>query len=425
LPPQPRRHSPARDGFADLRLAVISPFLDRRHGTERCLAEQLTRFATQPDAEIHLYAQRVEDLSNVIRYPARSSGCIVWHRVPRLGGPHLFGYIWWFLANHLQRWWDRNVRGLKFDLLYSAGINAFDADAISIHVIFGEFYRRVRTSLRYRDASVYSWPVILHRRVYYRLICWLEKRVYPHSRISLTGISQHTATFARELFQRADVIVIRYGVDTKIFHPRTCSERRKSSRTALRILPGEFCLLLIGNDWKSKGLSSLLQAISANPEIPFRLLVVGKDDHRGHAETIRTLHLTSKVSLLKSSPDVIQFYAAADIYVGPSLEDAYGLPILEAMACGLPVIASVRAGASEIIRDGENGLLLHDPENSRELAGLLGRLYSDRAFREKLADEAVRTAAGESWDRNAASTWEFLKVVYARKAQLSRFSAGT
>jgi len=170
LPPQPLRHSPAPDGFADLRLAVISPFLDRRHGTERCLAEQLTRFATQPDAEIHLYAQRVEDLSNVIRYPARSSGRIVWHRVPRLRGPHLFGYIWWFLANHLQRWWDRNVRGLKFDLLYSAGINAFDADAISIHVIFGEFYRRVRTSLRCRDASIYSWPVILHRRVYYRLI---------------------------------------------------------------------------------------------------------------------------------------------------------------------------------------------------------------------------------------------------------------
>jgi hypothetical protein len=49
------------------------------------------------------------------------------------------------------------------------------------------------------------------------------------------------------------------------------------------------------------------------------------------------------------SGDVLLFYAAADVYVGPSLEDSFGLPILEAMACGLPVIASAHAGASEMI----------------------------------------------------------------------------
>lgn len=139
---------------------MVSPSLDRRHGTERCIAEQLERFAKFPDTEIHLYAQRVEDLANVVRHPARATGCIVWHKVPRLPGPHLFGYIRWFLANHLQRWWDQKVRGLKFDLFYSPGINAFDADAISVHVIFTEFYRRVRPRLvRSIDA------INLHRRL--------------------------------------------------------------------------------------------------------------------------------------------------------------------------------------------------------------------------------------------------------------------
>ena len=411
------RRSLTSIGFADLRLAVVSPFVDRRHGTERCIAEQLERFAKQPDAEIHLYSQRVVDLSNVVCYPAGPAGCIVWHRVLRLRGPHLFGYIWWVLANHLQRWWDTKIRGLKFDLLYTPGINAFDADAISIHVVFAEFYRRVRPRLRLGDASIFLWPVILHRRLYYRLICLLERRIYPRKRTALTGISRHTADCARDSFQRDDVMVIRYGVDTKTFHPRVRLERRQSARNLFGILPAHFCLLLIGNDWKSKGLDALLRALSDCPEIAFRLLVVGTDDPRGHAEVIRNLRLDSQVRLLGPSPDVLQFYSAADAYVGPSLEDAYGLPILEAMACGLPIIASMRAGVSEIVRHGENGLILRDPEDSRELASLLRKLYSDAALREKLTEEAARSAGRETWDRNAADTWEFLKAAHAKKTR--------
>ena len=416
LPPLPR-HSPAASGCPDLRLAVVSPFVDRRHGTERCLAEQLARFAKQPDAEIHLYAQRVEDLSNVVRYPTRSSNCIVWHRVPRIPGPHLLCYIWWFLANRLQRWWDRNIRGLKFDLLYSPGINALDADAISVHVIFEEFYRRVRPRLTLRDAPISLWPVRLHRRLYYGVICLLERRVYPRRRISLTAISAHSSGCMLRFFEREDVPVIRYGVDTETFHPAARAKRRDSERASLGIQPTDFCILMIGNDWKNKGLDTLLIALRVCSELDLTLLVAGSDDRRAYEEAIRNLHLESKIRFLGSSPDVMRFYAAADAYVAPSLEDAYGLPILEAMACGLPVIASSRAGATEIIRDGCNGLVLPDPEDSHQLAALLRRVYSDASLRQKIAEEAARTAADHTWDRNAAATWEFLTAALARKRQ--------
>lgn len=111
----------------------------------------------------------------------------------------------------------------------------------------------------------------------------------------------------------------------------------------------------------------------------------------------------------------MRFYAAADTYVAPSLEDPYGLPILEAMACGLPVIASSRAGASEIILDGYNGFVLRDPEDALELAALLRKIYSDLSLRTKIANEAARTAANHTWDVNAAATWEFLRVALVRK----------
>src|SRR5258708_40091586 len=67
-------------GCADLRLAVVSPFVDRRHGTERALAEVLERLAHKEHCESHLYAQRVQDLLAAKQRGARSqdSGVIIW-----------------------------------------------------------------------------------------------------------------------------------------------------------------------------------------------------------------------------------------------------------------------------------------------------------------------------------------------------------
>jgi glycosyltransferase involved in cell wall biosynthesis len=399
-----------------LRVAVLSPFIDRRHGTERCIAEQLERFADQPGAEIHLYSQRVEDLDGVVRYPAPASrSCIFWHKVPSIPGPHLSSYLWWFFANHLQRLRDSRVHGLKFDVVYSAGINAFDAHAISIHIVFQEFFRRVRPSLRFSHASIRTWPVILHRSLYYRLICFLEGLVYKRQTTALAAISQHSADCAAQLFRRADVKVIRYGVDLKIFNPSNRTSRRDAARSSFDIRPSDFCLLLVGNDWQNKGLGVLLGAMSECPELPFKLLVVGSDDRRGYAESIRALGIEPRVKFSLPSPDVMQFYAAADAYVGPSLEDAYGLPVLEAMACGLPVIASSSAGVSEIITNQKDGLILRDPQDHRELGDMLRLLYANPEQSDRMSREAYLTAQRQTWDCNASRTWEFIKETAARK----------
>ena len=98
--------------------------------------------------------------------------------------------------------------------------------------------------------------------------------------------------------------------------------------------------------------------------------------------------------------DVLVFYAVADAYVGPSRKDSFGLPILEAIACGLPVIASASAGASEVIDDGRSGLILHEPEDVEELANLLKRLCEDRTLRGELGENAAEAAKELSWEAN-------------------------
>ena len=110
------------------RLVVLSPFLDKRHGTERCVTEQIERLAGV--YEIHLYSSRVGDDVDL-------SG-ITWHRVPAIPGPHLFTYVWWLFANRIQRWRDAKFRGIAPDVIYSAGVNCLDADVVSVHVLFSK-----------------------------------------------------------------------------------------------------------------------------------------------------------------------------------------------------------------------------------------------------------------------------------------------
>jgi glycosyltransferase involved in cell wall biosynthesis len=402
-----------------LRLAVVSPFLDRQHGTESCVIEQIERLSSEQGWEIHLYSQRVEDvrgLGTVSDSHERIPSSIIWHKVSGIPGPHLFQYLWWYLANQRTRRRDRHSGAVRADLTYSPGINCPDANVIVVHIVFHEFHARVKSELSLRNVSFPSWPLILHRRLYYRLIMGLEKKIYGNPDIRLIAVSELVAQQLQRYFHRADVTVIPNAVDTQKFSPDARNARRGESRAKSQFSESDFVILLIGNDWRKKGLDTLLRAMGELRDLPLQLLVVGKDDPALYRDLVQTPGLTARVRFVKPSPDVLQFYAAADLYAGPSLEDAFNLPILEAMACGLSVIASVNAGASEIIRDGETGLLLRDPHKHEDLAWLLRFACTDPLARERIGTAAAAYVREHcSWDRNADLTRRTLEEALARR----------
>src|SRR5215472_884955 len=118
------RNCGRRLGGDEVRLVVISPFLDRRHGTERVVSELIERLARNYGCEIHVYSQRVEDLSlmPLDQLPPAKGAGIRWHRVVSIPGPHLIRYIWWLVANALHRWWDARFKKLAPDLVFSPGV---------------------------------------------------------------------------------------------------------------------------------------------------------------------------------------------------------------------------------------------------------------------------------------------------------------
>jgi glycosyltransferase involved in cell wall biosynthesis len=400
-----------------VRIAVVSPFLDRKYGTERCLIEQLER--TPGDIEVHVYSQRIRDLRGIRHYKVGTADAsdhrLLWHKVFTLPGPHLFRYIFWFGANRICRWWDTHFRKQAYELTYSPGVNAMDADAVAVHIVFHEFYRRVVSQLAFRETALTSWPRLIHRRLYYGLIMALERRVYSNPEVSLAAVSSLVGEQLLEHFQRSDVRIIPNGVDTEELSPARRLSERKAAREKFSLRTEDFVVLLIGNDWKKKGLDGLIRALAEIRQLPWKLLVVGSDEPSLYKQGLRDGGLFERVTFLKPSPDVLQFYAAADAYAGPSLEDAYGLPVLEAMACGLPVVCSANAGVSEVVSHGVDGIILDDPQASGEMAKALRSLIMDPDLCAGLGAEAAVTARKHSWSNNAAATWEWLREVAREK----------
>jgi glycosyltransferase involved in cell wall biosynthesis len=383
------------------RIAVISPFIDKRHGTERCIAEQIERLANS--YEIHLYSCSVEDLNLSV---------IFWHRVPALHGPHLFRYLWFLLANHFIRWRDRTFRQLTYEVIYSPGVNCLDANLVSVHVLFANLRRQSGDSLALRRNSITSWPVAIHRRIYYRLAVFMERRLYPRESVTVLAVSQKVARQIREQFHRQNpASVIYHGVDHAKFSPQRRQELRQTAREKLGIAADAFVVLLIGNDWKNKGLPCLLEAAAVLNDPRLHLLIVGDDAPSNYKEACDRLGLNGRISFLPLRSDVEFYYAAADLYAGPSVEDTFSLPAAEAMACGLPVITSRAAGVSEIIHHGEDGMILEDPADAKTLSEWIKRFADEAAWRNQIGEAATRTASAYTWERNAEQLGEVIDSI--------------
>jgi UDP-glucose:(heptosyl)LPS alpha-1,3-glucosyltransferase len=402
-----------------LRLAVVSPFVDRRHGTERALAELLERLAGQHHCEIHLYAQRVEGLA--FAQPgvplSQQSGSILWRKVPSVPGPHLLQFIAWLFLNSFCRAWDRWAQGLRFDLVLSPGINCLDADVVIVHALF----HCLRDLGLARDLAS-ARPALfrsLHRRAYYGLLTGLERRIYSDPKVLLAAVSQRTAALLADYFHRQDVRVIPNGVDTAQFSPPARLALRDEARRRRSFQETDFVLLLIGNDWRVKGLGTVLRAVSALRELPIVVLAAGDDSPDSFRETARALGILERCRFEPSRQDVLDFYAAADLYVSPSLEDSFGLPVAEAMACGLPPITSVFAGVSSLLHDGVDSFILRDPHDAKTLTTMIRTLYEKVEWRNRMGQAAARASLEWTWDRNAADIWDLLKDAAARKVSAS------
>lgn len=276
--------------------------------------------------------------------------------------PFYWGRLWrdWSFARKACR----QIKALKPDLVQSH-------ERVACCDIYraGDGVHRVWLEQKTRNQS---WPTHLHVRfsLYHNYIKNAEKRLFESPRLRAVICNSHMVR--AEILQyftidAAKLHVIYNGVDTKVFHPGS-KQQKKRVREQWNIPDTATVFVFVGSGFERKGLLQVLGSFKFLPESCY-LLVAGYDKreqfYRGEAVS---LGIDLRVKFLGPQKDVIPCYVAADVFVLPTLYDPFPNVVLEAMACGLPVITSTKSGAAEVISGYDNGFVCdaHDLEALQE-----------------------------------------------------------
>jgi UDP-glucose:(heptosyl)LPS alpha-1,3-glucosyltransferase len=246
-------------------------------------------------------------------------------------------------------------------------------------------------------------------------LMWLEKKLMePENHRFIIVNSRLVKGHLLKYFNVKDdgVRVVYNGVDHERFNP-SVKRHRAGVRGELNIPRDETVALFVSNNWKLKGLNTILRALAVNEDI--KLIVVGRGKKEKYLKTISKLRISrDSVIFTRPTGNVERFYGAADFFILPTQYEPCSNVCLEAMACGLPVVTTRANGASEFIAQGENGFILDDWSDHRSLSEFLVRL-KDKSKREELGRRACETMKDFTWERTMREIIEVCDTVLERK----------
>ena len=261
-------------------------------------------------------------------------------------------------------------------------------------------------------AGKYDWARMFYGRVIARQLARRQHEII--------AVSQLTARDIRKFFRAsADrVTVVPNGLDHERFNPGSQS-RALAATCAPQGVAGPFFLYVARLEHPAKNHVRLIAAFNAFKAATgsrWQLVLAGGDWHG--AETIHALIRASPFARdihrlgFVPATDLPDWYRAADIFVFPSLFEGFGLPPVEAMACGCPVLSSLRGALAETVGDAAGRL---EPEDVGQIQTQLTRAASDSRWREQLRTVGFARAREFDWKTTADSTFE----VYRRAATQS------
>ncbi len=209
---------------------------------------------------------------------------------------------------------------------------------------------------------------------YHRLVCALEHRIFRlRAARHVVAISrQGKAEIERRFGTDPERVTLIYnGVDLERFHPENRARHRKPAREELGIADEAWTVLFVGSGFERKGLGPLLEGFARVADPGSRLVVAGKGDVPRYQRLASRLGLDGRVVWTGPRREVERLYALADVVALPALYEPFGNVHLEALASGVPVLSSARAGGAEIVRRGENGWVVAEPAAAAIAEGLV------------------------------------------------------
>jgi glycosyltransferase involved in cell wall biosynthesis len=235
--------------------------------------------------------------------------------------------------------------------------------------------------------TVHGW---VHHTSRTPLYYWIDRRCLPHYEL-VVCVSKDLYEQCREAGVAAErCVLVENAIDTEEFRRRTDrgEARRRLGLSVDRVLIGA-----VGRLSAEKGFDLLIGAVErlAAAGCDAELLIVGEGDESQRLQgLIAERALGDRVKLLGYRADVHDIYQALDVFALSSLREGLPNVLLEAMALEVAVVATRIAGVPDLVRDGNNGLLV-DPGGVEGLAAALSRLHRDPCLRERLGAAGRRT----------------------------------
>jgi UDP-glucose:(heptosyl)LPS alpha-1,3-glucosyltransferase len=358
-----------------LRIAFVVHDYNRHMGHSRYVAELASRF--KREHEVHVFANTFEEPD-----PAG----IVYHHVPAWRGSALASILSFVLPATAL------VRG-RFDIVHAQGLCGLRHNVATAHFCQPGWYDAL-----VRANGALTWRQSLSRT----LITPLEQlALAKQSTRRVIAISESIRKDLAQFFGRGEgVRVIYHGVDAEKFHPRNRIVCRDRLRSELGAAPGQCLALFVGN--LQKGAAAAIRAAARVAGI--RLVLVSSSNPETDRAVARAEGAADRVVFHPFSKSIEQFFAAADVFVFPTIYEPYGMVISEAMASGLPVITSRAAGAAELIEHGESGWLTDTPWDPDQIAEGLRALAADAGLRQRMGAAARIRIEAYTWDRAAEQT---------------------
>ena len=188
------------------------------------------------------------------------------------------------------------------------------------------------------------------RAVYNAVVLALERRVFARTRrivaIARIGKDEIERLYAVPPHR---VYVVYNGVDLARFHP-DAARGAEALRDEAGISADAHVMLFVGSGFERKGLATAIDALARLPD-DVRLVVIGKGDRTAYEARAERLGATKRVVWLGARRDVERWYGAADVVVLPTIYEPFGNVHLEALACGVPIVTTSRAGGAEIVAE--------------------------------------------------------------------------
>lgn len=195
--------------------------------------------------------------------------------------------------------------------------------------------------------------------------------------------------------------VVPLGIDPGL-RPAANPQERESARRFFRIPEERRVVLHVGNTASYKNIGALLDVVGrlARRGVPVQLVRAGPPLSGDHARRAAELGLQDRITQMDMLPHEQRnrLYHAADLLLYPSLYEGFGLPPLEALACGVPVVVSNRGSLPEIVGD---AALVEDPDSPEKMADAAQRMLEDAGLRESMRVRGLVQASKFNWANTA------------------------